>query len=190
MDSAAVIAQVCERLARDGRESAASFLRENYPFVARDAVERKYGVMEALRVFVRDGFVDRYSGSRLIFPGALRLLSALLPEDFPFHPNWKMSQTHVAYWQLTPTVDHVTPVCLGGADSEENWLTTSMLRNSAKANWTLEQLGWTVHPPGRLEEWDGQLSWFRTYIGRAPGILEEVPGLRPWYRAAIALPVG
>jgi hypothetical protein len=35
-----------------------------------------------MAVFARDGFVDRYSGERLVFPGTLRLLAKLLPNEF------------------------------------------------------------------------------------------------------------
>jgi len=189
MEPASAIVRVCEELSAGDFETAAATVREQYPFVPLQPVERKYGVAEALRVFIRDGFIDRYSGNRLLFPGSLRLIAHLLPHTFPFHPNWKMSETHPAFWQLTPTVDHRTPVCRGGEDSEENWLTTSMLRNSAKANWTLEELGWTVHPAGRLADWDGQLSWFRSYVATHPEVLREVSGLRVWHRAALAVPV-
>jgi hypothetical protein len=30
-----------------------------------------------------------------------------------------------------------------------------MLRNSAKSNWTLDELGWKLLPPGAISEWDG-----------------------------------
>lgn len=102
---------------------------------------RRYTELQSLEVFARDGFVDRYSGQRLVFPGILRLLSRLLPQEFPFHPNWKMAQTHRAYWELFPTIDHVLPVARGAADSEANWVTTSMLRNAAKANGKLQEVG-------------------------------------------------
>lgn len=184
MEPADVLAQVCQLVAKGESDSAATLVHEAYPFVPREAVERKYGAEQALRVFVRDGFIDRYSGKRLMFPGTLRLLSHLLPAVFPFHPNWKMSETHPSYWQLTPTVDHIRPVCLGGMDSEENWITTSMLRNSAKANWTLEELGWIVHPPGRIMDWDGQLAWFKQYIAANPATLKGLPALRVWSQAA------
>jgi len=32
----------------------------------------------------------------LIVPGALRILSLKLSQEFPFHPNWKMSKTQGA----------------------------------------------------------------------------------------------
>lgn len=187
IDSATVIASVCAEITKKNVESASALLREQYPFARQEAVERKYGTGEALRLFIRDGFIDRYSGARLVFPGALRLLSHLLPREFPFHPNWKMTETHPAYWQLTPTVDHLVPVCLGGSDAEENWVTTSMVRNAAKANWTIEQLGWTIHPPGILQEWDGQLGWFKSYVAENPAVLKQVSGLRVWHRGIMTL---
>ena len=55
----------------------------------------------ALRVYQRDGFVDRYSGHRLVFPAALRALSELLPNEFPHHANWRMDACHFAYYELS-----------------------------------------------------------------------------------------
>jgi hypothetical protein len=34
--------------------------------------------MQALSIFLRDSFIDRYSGSRLLFPQVLRVLSLAL----------------------------------------------------------------------------------------------------------------
>ncbi len=64
-------------------------------------------------------------------------------------------------------------------------MTTSMRRNSAKANWTLEELGWTLFPPGRLDDWDGLLSWFRNHIQNNRQFLDN-SHVRRWHRAAIA----
>jgi hypothetical protein len=183
-DRAAILKEICARLTAGDPGSAASLLRRDYPFEPIAAVERKYGPAEAIRIFARDGFLDRYSGDRLIFPGALRLLSLRLPEDFPFHPNWKMTVTHEAYWELSPTVDHVVPVSRGGADSETNWVTTSMRRNSAKSNWTLEQLGWTLLPPGSIEDWDGLMGWFLDEMKSDPSLLDN-SHLHRWHAAAV-----
>ena len=142
MDRTGTIAAVCALLKVDNAAEAAAMLQREYPFVSLKAVERKYGEAEAIRVFVRDGFLDRYTGKPLAFPGVLRILSLRLPEHFPFHPNWKMSETHIAFWELSPTIDHLVPVARGGVDAEHNSVTASMLRNSAKANWTLQELGW------------------------------------------------
>ena len=39
-------------------------------------------------------------------------------------------------------------------------MSTSMLMNAAKANSTIEELGWKLHKAGRLEDWDGLAGWF------------------------------
>ncbi|MCA9019723.1 MAG: HNH endonuclease [Planctomycetaceae bacterium] len=106
-----------------------------------------------------------------------------MPDEFPFHPNWKMSECHIAYWQLSPTIDHIIPVARGGTDEESNWASTSQLRNSAKANWLLEELGWELHPPGDLQEWDGLLHWYVDYANDHAEIKTD-PWFRGWLRIA------
>jgi 5-methylcytosine-specific restriction endonuclease McrA len=184
-DRSSILAQCCAQLSARNSASAAELLRREYPFEPVAAVERKYGELEATRVFTRDGFIDRYSGSRLVFPGTLRLLSLRLPKEFPFHSNWKMSDTHEAFWELSPTVDHLVPVARGGPDTESNWITTSMRRNSAKANWTIEELGWSLHPGGSLSEWDGLIHWFAEQMTQDPELLRNAH-LRRWHKAGIA----
>ncbi len=178
------LASVCSFLEEDNLLGAADLLRREYPFTAAETVERKYGDHQALKVFLRDGFVDRYSGARLVFPGVLRVLALRLPGEFPYHPNWKMTETHLAFWELSPTVDHVVPIARGGRDEESNWVTTSMLRNSAKANWTLEELGWSLLPPGDPAVWDGLLTWFMRYVRIHPELLQNAR-IAAWRRAGV-----
>ena len=106
-----------------------------------------------------------------------------MPDEFPYHPNWKMSECHLGYWQLQPTIDHLVPVSRGGVDDESNWICTSQLRNSAKSNWLLEELGWQLHQPGDIDDWDGLLQWFMQYAEGNDHILDD-SRLRPWYHAA------
>jgi hypothetical protein len=63
---------------------------------------------------------------------------------------------------------------------------SSLLRNSAKANWTMEELGWSVHRPGDMDQWDGMLSWFLKYKEKDR---KNIKGryLDRWYRAARSL---
>jgi 5-methylcytosine-specific restriction endonuclease McrA len=183
-DKADTIATVCRALASSRAADGVAAIRQNYPFVPVISAKRQYREPQALAVFKRDGFIDRYSDARLVFPGTLRLLSLEFPEEFPFHPNWKMSETHRAFWELTPTIDHLIPVAKGGVDSEHNWITTSMLRNSAKSGWTVEELGWQLHPPGDLDTWDGTLSWFIQYVEQHSKSL-STPLIRRWHNAAV-----
>ncbi len=136
------------------------------------------------KVFLRDGFIDRYRGTKLIYPPALRLLSIYLPDKFPYHKNSKMSEGHIAYWELFPTIDHVMPVAMGGEDQESNWVCCSMLTNSIKSNWTIEQLQWELLPKGNLEDWDGMIHWFVEQV-KSDKKLIEVPYIKKWFNAAL-----
>jgi hypothetical protein len=184
VDKAEVIHRVCQALARNEQGAASALAKESYPFRPAANGGRKYSAHQMTRVFLRDGFVDRYSGTRLVFPGTLRLLSQLMPEEFPAHPNWKMSDSHIVYWELFPTIDHVVPVARGGTDDDSNWVTTSMLRNAAKANWTLEELGWSLLPAGNVREWDGLMAWFVDYTRKHPKMILD-RYLTRWRLAAL-----
>lgn len=181
-----IIKSICEALSSGDSSVAADIARREYSFSALPSESRKFTEIQALRVFMRDGFIDRYTGNQLLFPPVLRILSSVLPAEFPFHRNWKMSETHQSYWELFPTLDHIVPVAGGGADKEDNIVSTSMLRNSSKSNWTLEELGWSLHPPGDIRKWDGMLAWFMEYIDRNPQKTEEKYIAR-WHKAAIFL---
>ncbi|MEZ4324856.1 MAG: HNH endonuclease [Polyangiales bacterium] len=162
-----ILAAVCDALSAGDEANAEHTLTEGYPRMPAERGKRSYSERESLKLFLRDGFIDRYGGARLVNPGVLRLLSVLLPDAFPAHPNWKMSESHQGFWELFPTVDHVVPIARGGTDDESNWMTCSMLRNSAKAHWTLDELGWHVVPSGDLATWDGLTSWFVRFVSPA-----------------------
>ena len=183
MKKSDAIAAVCRALSDDATAAAVAILKEHYPFVPEEITKRRYGPVEATQVFIRDGFIDRYSGERLVFPPVFRVLSVTLPSEFPYHPNWKTDVTHPAYWEVGATVDHLVPVTHGGADDETNWITTSMARDYAKMNWALEELGWKLYPPGNLDEWDGLMRWFLEYTARRPEALVNA-SMKQWQRAA------
>ena len=157
-----------------------------YPHTPRSRQKRSETATNCLRVFMRDGFIDRYSGIKLVFPGALRILSLSLPDEFPYQTHWKMDETHIAYWELYPTVDHVHPIARGGSNDKSNLVTTSQLRNSAKSNWFLDELGWSFHPPGDLAKWDGLLELSLKYVEIHPKTLGDSL-LSKWCNAAKGL---
>ena len=185
MDHSRAVAEALAALSARGNLAAAEVITRAYPFAPTVPNKRKVRLVDALGVFIRDGFIDRYTGQRLVFPGVLCLLSEMLPKEFPYHPNWKTDETHLAYWELFPTIDHLVPVSLGGADDLSNWVTTSMLRNAAKANSVLADLGWQLQPPGDMETWDGLLGAFLEYTRRHPGE-PRTAALRRWRNAARA----
>ncbi len=177
------IEKACSAIANGSLKEAREILRREYPFTLLANDGRSYTNREKTRIFIRDGFVDRYSGDKMVFPPVLRILSSLMPEEFPFHKNWKMSECHIAYWHLLPTIDHVVPVSRGGSDDESNWVCTSQMRNSAKANWLIDELGWELRPSNTSEEWDGQLAWFMRYAEQHPDVLSD-RYVFSWYQAA------
>src|SRR5260370_34336284 len=74
-DKSAVLAEVCAALTGNQSAVAADILRDRYPFVPLVNVGRRYSVRQAHNYFVRDGFVDWYSGQRLVFPAHQPLIS-------------------------------------------------------------------------------------------------------------------
>jgi len=177
-----VITEAFKALRTGALPEAKSIITDNYFFKPLENDGRTYSEHQKIKIFIRDGFVDRYSGERLIFPPVLRIISLAMPEEFPFHKNWKMSDCHLAYWQLLPTIDHIVPVSRGGHDEESNWVCTSQLRNSAKSNWLLEELGWHLHQVGNLKDWDGLLGLFMEYLTENRAILAN-RYINSWYQA-------
>jgi 5-methylcytosine-specific restriction endonuclease McrA len=98
-------------------------------------------------VMARDAFVCAYCGRKTIILGVLRLLSLRFPLEFPAHPNWKKSEVHAAYWDISTTVDHLQPVSRGGAWNEmENLVTACARCQYQKGNLPLDVLGWQSSP--------------------------------------------
>lgn len=178
-----VLKEVCGLLDLDNDNKGEEIIKSKYPFESIKSINRSYTRSKMLEIFLRDGFVDRYSGRKLIFPPVLRILSMKFPDSFPFHKNWKMSECHIAYWELMPTIDHIHPIAQGGTNEDNNLVCTSMMRNSAKSNFTLEQLDWELHPQGDLDEWDGLIKWFLSYVEKYENFL-QIKYIKQWYLAA------
>ena len=185
-DHSRTIESACRLIAANDVAGAERTIRDEYPFQPLENAGRRCSAQEMARVFHRDGFIDRYRGTRLVFPPVLRMLSLYLPEVFPYHPNGKFTACHFAFWALFPTIDHIQPIARGGADSEENWVCCSMLTNSIKANWTLEELQRQLRPPRDRREWDGMLGWFVERLAADPAIARH-SYIKRWQHAALAV---
>ena len=173
METASILQEICSHLEEGDHATSRNLLIEKYPFQPIQGASRSYTKTQMLKVFMRDGFIDRYSGNQLVFPPVLRILSQVFPKEFPYHPHWKMDECHIAYWNLLPTLDHIVPVSRGGEDTEANWVCTSQMRNSVKGGWLLEELFWELHPAGCSDEWDGLLDWAVTYCDNNPELLKN-----------------
>lgn len=178
-----VLKEVCDFLDLDEENTAEEVINRQYPFRNIEYLNRSYTKSKMLEIFLRDGFIDRYSGHKLIFPPVLRILSIKFPDSFPFHKNWKMSECHIAYWELMPTIDHINPIAQGGTNDDSNLICTSMIRNSAKSYFTLKQLGWEIHPQGNLNNWDGLIHWFLKYVEKNEDFL-QIEYIKQWHRVA------
>lgn len=177
------IEKICNHITFDDFNSAKSVINNDYLFVSLKNVGRNYTPREMTKTFLRDGFIDRYKGIKLIYPPVLRIISSYCPNEFPYHKNGKMSVGHIAYWDLFPTIDHLLPVAKGGADIESNWMTCSMLTNSIKSNWTLDQLQWKQLPVGNPQDWDGMIYWFIKQVERDNNLLNN-KYIKTWFNAA------
>ena len=62
MQKTDVIAAVCVALANGDSGAAESMLQRNYPFAPELVTKRRFRPLDYTRVFIRDGFVDRYTG--------------------------------------------------------------------------------------------------------------------------------
>lgn len=104
----------------DGRiDNAKNIINKEYPFKKIIPEGRNYTDKEKYEQFVRDGFIDRYSGEKLVNPGMLKVLSFYMPDAFPYQSHWKSATMHTGslYLQLTilyrlPTAVLITALIL------------------------------------------------------------------------------
>lgn len=181
-----VYLRIADKLLSENDIAAKDVIVRELPFESLSRDHRSYSIKQKLSLFFRDGFIDRYSGDKLINPGFLRVLSDLFPDEFPYQTNWKQTDCHQEWWMRYPTVDHIVPIARGGKNEPSNWATTSMLHNQAKLNWTLEELGWTLHEPGNLSDWDGMSRAFIEIVEHRPSLLED-RYIANWYKATNAV---
>lgn len=181
MEKADVLERTAQSILNGKVENARKIISEEYPFQKITVSGRNYTDKEKMEQFKKDGFIDRYSGDRLVNPGLLKVLSNYMPDIFPYQAHGKMDECHISYWELLPTIDHKVPVALGGSDEAENWVTTSMLHNSIKSNWTLEQLHWKLYDPGDYAKWDGLTSLFAKIVNANPALQDDLY-IRKWYK--------
>ncbi len=175
-----IISNIIEMLIDDDKSSAKSIIIKEYPHITYDVEKRRYTIAQKMEQFIRDGFIDRYTGQKLLNPGILKILSTYFPNEFPFHHHWKMSETHIAYWELIPTIDHIYPIARGGNEDKNNWVTTSMKNNSIKSNYTIEEIHWTLYPQGNIKDWDGLSKSLIKLVDNNKDLLKD-SYIKAWY---------
>ena len=116
----------------------------------------------------------------------LAVCFSYMPDAFPYQSHWKMEECHSAYWELVPTIDHIVHIALGGEDNPSNCATTSMLHNSVKSNWTIEQLNWKLYPVGDINEYDGLTGLFVRLTENDLELFDD-PYIKRWYNISVEM---
>lgn len=182
-DRSNVISDIVNFLLEDDKTKAKNIINQKYPHTYYEIEKRTYTISQKMNQFVRDGFIDRYTGKKLLNPGILKVISHYFPNEFPYHSHWKMTETHIAYWELVPTIDHIYPIAKGGEDNENNWVTTSMKNNSIKSNYTIDDIHWKLYPKGNISDWDGLTTIFLRLVKNDKELLKE-PYIKNWYKVS------
>ena len=179
-DKSLVIFNIANMLLEDKEIVAKEIIKNEYPHTYLEIEKRAYTMEQKMNQFIHDGFIDRYTGQKLLNPGILKIISHYFPDEFPYHPHWKMTETHMAYWELIPTIDHIYPIAKGGHDNSDNWVTTSMKNNSIKSNYTIDEIHWTLYPQGDIKEWDGLSESFIHLVEKDKKLLKD-NYIKNWY---------
>ena len=182
-DKSTVIHDVVTMLSSGNDSAAKLIICQDYPHTYFEIEKRTYTMEQKMNQFISDGFIDRYTGDKLINPGVLKIISHYFPEEFPYHPHWKMTQTHIAYWELIPTLDHIYPIAKGGQDDKKNWVTTSMKNNAIKSNYTIDEIHWKLYPKGNIADWDGLTSIFLKLVDKDRELLKD-SYIKSWYNVS------
>ncbi len=197
-----IIMDACLALSDQGKEESQEIISKRYPFdplakprrLSMDKGLKQQRKVEAsdfwnedfhsmMRVFSRDGFMNRYTGELLIFPAVLRLLSKEIPSAMPYQMAWRLGEIHIAYYDLYACIDRILPMSRGGSDAESNLVTTNMPYMLARSDSTLEEMGWRLTREGYVDEWDGMSSWYIDYVKMNPEF-RNINYFNLWYIAA------
>lgn len=97
-------------------------------------------------VFETNNYTCCYCNRKTIDLEVLKVISRVIPDVFPYHKNWKFSETHILYWVYSTSLEHVIPLALGGKNDSSNMRASCYLCNDAKSDIKLEDLGWELSP--------------------------------------------
>ena len=78
-----IISDTCRALGEGNLSAAKMIINTKYTFIPLQNVGRKYSEHHKMKIVLRDGYIDRYAGERMIFPPVLRFMSQLMPNEFP-----------------------------------------------------------------------------------------------------------
>ena len=177
-----IIIKACAAVEKGKIEKAKEIISTNYPYSNFKNNLPETTVSRNLKVFMRDGFIDRYTGEKVILPVALSLLSFIIPDVFPLQKNWKYEGTHQAFYTIRAAVDKVNPA--DDYDKDLSTLVTTSYSNKiAKSNANLSDIGWKLLSLEEIEKkrWDGLSGWFMKYLEEHPKFINRDPKIKEWY---------
>ena len=90
MDKIEALREVGRHLLEDERKEAASVLDRHYPFIPVPMTKRRYTLFDRTRTFVSDGFIDRYTGERLVYPPCFESSRKRFPKHFHTIPTGRL----------------------------------------------------------------------------------------------------
>src|SRR6185437_3448255 len=120
------------------------------------------------RLFQRDTFTCRYRGGQALFLPALRLLSLLYPDVFPYDPHGLQegrvsparpdaTPGHMHYWTHPASADQMRPVVRHGTNDASNLTTACYGCNDWKGERMVE-----APAPRPVAGWDGLSGTYET----------------------------
>jgi 5-methylcytosine-specific restriction endonuclease McrA len=177
---------VVTALAKNDAATARSHMNA-IAFHRQDAALRRTPSPQALaEIYDRDRYQCRYCGRKTVFIEVMRLLSEQFPEQFPYHRNWKTSETHQAYWLVSATHDHVVPVSRGGDSLDpSNIVTACWACNARKSGLRLEDIGFILRKPND-QTWRGLADLYPA-LWQHCGRPELTGGRKAWLTATTML---
>jgi len=125
------------------------------PVIEERARDRMPDRKTEREIFIRDGWMCRFCGTRLISKRARERLTA----EFPEHARWGPTNAdkHCAFRATLGVIDHVLPHSRGGSSAPENLVAACGPCNYGRGELTLEHCGLEdprTRPP-IVNGWDG-----------------------------------
>lgn len=177
-----VLIYACLALEAGSVDAAKKIIETGFPFSQYIKDEDKpLSEAKQLKIFQRDGFIDRFTGQKVFLPPVLPILSSALPDVFPNNPHWDRDKTHQAHEMFNATVKKIIP---NRPADEFNLVTTSSKNRLYKSNATIENLGWKILSLEEIADirWDGMTGWFINYVDEHRELL-DAPLTARWYKA-------
>ena len=75
MDKSRILENISNLLLENKIEEARTTIQNEYPHKHIELEKRSYTLKEKMEQFIRDGFIDRYTGTRLVNPGMLKVIT-------------------------------------------------------------------------------------------------------------------